>query len=281
MHIFPKALFFLSLSFSLFSCTTEKDTGHISYRKGSEIEKSPMFYVDAPIYPASLGKEETLYCRLSASEFETLVQKKADFVLFLYAPGCSSCETAVNQFDSYIRKNNVILNYMVLDEYLTTKNATTLSQNSLLSYTNGTLMDIYDLSKTEKTISQILSEHTYTALPLFNTCYVSEYPVSHLPYFSISVTSLTESVLYSFNCYNSLSKMKSKEVLFIKASISPFDFSSIFNSSTLDGIFFYDEKDQSSISWTGLDMSALEVFTWVSFSDSGTPIIEKTTSKLD
>lgn len=282
MHISKTPLCFLSFLL-LCSCSSiEKDDGHIFYTNDGSITKVPLYNLDNPIYKDD-SKDISLYHRLSIEDYEIMIEKKASFLLFIYAPGCFSCENVIHQFDAYIKNTSSLIHYMLLDDYNKTENHQSFYENTLLSFSSGSLTHSYNLTKTELSISQLFSVLSVPSVSIYNTCSMPSYPSLYLPSYEIRMEinyKIENSSSYEFNIHNEKTTLSNKTILFIKSDFNDCSFESKLTNSDIDGIYFYIEKDLSFQSLTGLDSIELKTYTKITFDQNGNLENKKTMDAL-
>ena len=107
-------------------------------------QKQEHISFQVPLFQArslSMDGNEGMFLKLTKDGYESLVQKKASFLLFLPNSGCNSCDVFSTTLKSYVKKRKVIVCIMDMDEYLQSKNHVSLSETSLLFFVDGVLKD--------------------------------------------------------------------------------------------------------------------------------------------
>lgn len=147
--------------------------------------KIPLFHSDSTQETIN-GTQEYLVNKLYEDDFDSLIERKMSFPLFVYAAGCGSCDNFSIVMKDYIRQNKVIFPYMTLSVFNLSKTSTpSLSDSALLFYENGKLIktydDILDRVFTTSDLVKIMNEHTYdTCVDYLSTSYT--YSNSTVPF---------------------------------------------------------------------------------------------------
>ncbi len=145
----------------------------------------PLFHSDSTVATIN-GEEEYLVNKLYENDFDTMIEKKMSFPLFVYAAGCGTCDNFAIVLKDYIRQNKVVFPYMTLSVFHLSKTSTpSLSDSALLFYENGKLVKNYDdiLERvfTTSDLDQIMNSMTYdTGVNYLSTSYI--YSNSTVPF---------------------------------------------------------------------------------------------------
>lgn len=146
---------------------------------GCQKQESHSFEV--PLFQArslSLDENGGMFLKLTKDGYESLIQEKASFLLFLPNSGCNSCDVFSTTLKSYVKKRKVIICIMDMDEYLQSKSHVSLSENSLLFFVDGVLKDyrsdfegIFSLKDFENAFQDRI---TYTKTEVINDIVLQE-----------------------------------------------------------------------------------------------------------
>lgn len=97
----------------------------------------PLFQVSC----LSSVSKEGMFLSLSARQLEDLLKDKASFLLFIPAEGCNSCDAFFLTLKNFVKNRNVLICIMDMEEYLKSSGSLSLSDSSLLFYSEGRLKD--------------------------------------------------------------------------------------------------------------------------------------------
>lgn len=115
-------------------------------------------------------------------QLSVLIEKKASFPLFVFVPGCGTCETYTLEIDDYLRQNPIVLPY-VTSGYFRDITGRSIETSSLLLYKEGREIDRIDM--TEEDVTEYLSKRLRpTSVSAVNACTYSSKPYtsSYLSY---------------------------------------------------------------------------------------------------
>lgn len=182
--------------------------------------------------------DKGLALHISQEQFTTMIDKEMSFPLFVYSPGCSSCDLLGDYLSAYIKQTNIVFPFLFLDEYQN-KSAFSLQESAFLFYHNGLLIhsktSFEDIGSFKELKNYFASHLTDSSISLYNTIeYKDDYSY---PYFSLSYTlsstfsfAMEEKSLFikSFSSYKdivpSLKKDNIKNIIFDKDDFVPGSF---------------------------------------------------------
>ncbi len=212
-----KSFLFLLLPLLLVSC-----------RKDNK-DKIPLFHSDSTKEMIN-NSEEYLVNKLYESDFDSMIERKMSFPLFVYAAGCGSCDNFSIVMKDYIRQTKVIFPYITLSVFNLSKTSTpSLSDSALLFYENGKLIktydDILDRVFTTSDLIKIMNEYTYdTGVDYLSTSYT--YSNSTVPFRSYH---FTDSIFTEANADTPHDNFKTEDGLYLFLSNHSFSYSSLYD----------------------------------------------------
>lgn len=246
----------------------------------------PLFHLEDP----TLTVEKTttyLTEKLDTDTLNFFLEKKATFLLMVYASGCGSCTLWDYSIWDYIRVNNAHLTYIDYNDYEKSDNAITLSENNVLFYKEGILIEIVEITEknnlSEDFNNLINQYYKETNVYLANSLSKTNTDVS-LPSYTIETTLLDESKENtSTSLYKAISNQK--KVLYLNMdTCSDLSVLTQLSSSLTDYLYYYksSEEETNFESITGFDKSdsSLLTFTLIDYSHEKTDASFKKTSAI-
>ncbi len=216
-------------------------------------------------------------CKDALSE---MIASKASFALFVYVPGCSTCQTFTYFVDAFLAETNALLPYCLYGDY-TEATDSRLENSSLLIYQDGLCVDSFDFVNSSNSFSAFVSDHV-EVLPIdFLSVYTNPNDTAAFyPSFSIQrrVTATAEDTLPS-TPFLDISEENRKNILFVRddlvsdytdffSSLSTLSFSGVAvidgDIDNLDAISFVEtygfEKGEAQYGFTYVDYTADKIF---------------------
>lgn len=218
---FFKFIPIITVSFNLLSCQEmEKITlfkGDISFK-----------YNERDIYAAY---------RLTEDSLSLFIDHDFSFPLFVYVPGCGSCEFSSLLVSDYIRKTEAIFPYAIYGDF-NDCGLEGVENNSIVFFNRGNIVEIYDITDENTDSFNKKMDHyvTISEKRIINNIAFGNYPTSFFPTYSLSLKpDLIKDTLYiSNNIYLSNELLTSIENEYAVVSIYIYDKEEIDNN-------FYEE----------------------------------------
>ena len=185
-------------------------------------------YLTSPLI-SSFDKGLALH--ISQEQYAIMIDKKMSFPLFVYSPGCSSCDLLGDYLSAYIKQTNIIFPFLFLDEY---QNSSTFSlqESAFLFYHNGSLIQsktTFEDIGSMKDLKNYFAYHlTDSSISLYNTIEIQD--DDSYPYLSLS-----------YMLSNTFSFDKDEKSLFIKSFSSYKDIVPSLKKNNITNIIF--DKD--------------------------------------
>ncbi len=226
-------------------------------------EKIPVFSYESSVTEYETKKRYLTYS-VSKSQLQSLIQCKGDFFLYVYAPGCGTCDYFSVLVNDYINTNKVVFPYMFLSLYNQVEGVPSLSDSSLLFFRDGKCTDTVLVSAMEKDndlfYSKMDENCVLEGVSLLNSCYVDTFLQNgHVSYFLSSELSLDKNDnAYVSNPYDSKTLFDKQAVVLLIDEKSYPDLSKLPDFLTAEKItdiaFVSAEKDKGTLfSLLGID----------------------------
>ncbi len=173
-----------------------------------------------------------------------MIERKASFALFVYVPGCSTCETFTYYVDSFLARTNALLPYCIYGDYASATGSH-LENSSIVLYRDGILAETFDFTTAEESFNSFM-ENNVMVLPVdFLSVHSNpDFSSAFYPSYELEpcVTTVEEDILPVSPFLEMTSKDKGN-ILYIQTDlVSDFtEFSSSLPSLSLDGIAAIDE----------------------------------------
>ncbi len=211
----------ITITFNLLSC--------------QEIEKITLFKGDISFK----YNERDIYAayRLTEDSLSFFIDHDFSFPLFVYVPGCGSCEFSSLLVSDYIRETEAIFPYAIYGDF-TDCGLEGVVNNSIVFFNQGNIVEIYDITdENTDSFKQKMDRYvTISEKKIINNISFDNYPTSFFPTYSLSLKpDLIEDTLYISNdIYLSTELLTSIENEYVVASIYIYDKEEIDNN-------FYEE----------------------------------------
>ena len=157
-------------------------------------------------------KERYFANSLSHNQIESLREKKADFLLYVYVPGCGTCELFPITLNNYIKETNVVINYCLLNTYNKLNNVPNISNSSFIFFIDGkvdTIEDLTNYTLKPQEFTNMLNKYTYiTNVEILNPIYIETYLTTFFPsyVFTSFITNYSNDALFFSNLDEDLSQ---------------------------------------------------------------------------
>lgn len=167
MRRFFSTLLFISVLSPLTSC-----------HENNDFKSIPIFKND--FSTETINDVERYYCnQLTIDDLNRLINSKADFFLYVYLPGCGTCELFPITLDNYIKETNSVINYCLLNTFAQLEESPNLTSSSFVFYQNGKIEKIENLDKymlEPDKFQNMLDQFTYlTDIHILNPTYIENY----------------------------------------------------------------------------------------------------------
>lgn len=144
----------------------------------SKIDKIPLFH--SPLNIQTIESEERYYANeLTAEDIESLISKKADFFLYVYVPGCGTCELFPITLNNYIKETNAVINYCLSGTFNSVDGVNDIFNSSFVFFNDGKISHIEDLSPytlDTDAFAEMMDEYTFdTGVEIINPVYMENY----------------------------------------------------------------------------------------------------------
>lgn len=181
----------------------------------------------------------TLSCRLKTEDLEDMIENNYSFPLLVIAPGCGTCDSFSQVIEAYIKKSDVILPVISLNNYLNAKGVKHISSTSLLIYKDGKLKNLYEkliddvftVSEFEKIISKCIEIKDVQIVS--NIIYPEHFDTAYPSY------QFYPSIRYTINSISLYDRLQEGKVLLIdETKIDGITIDKLINDENIDYVCF-------------------------------------------
>ena len=143
-----------------------------------EINKVPIFTNTFSV--SSLNDQERYYCnQLSLDDLNQMIDTKCDFCLYVYLPGCGTCELFPITLDNYLKETNAVINYCLLNTFSQLEESPKLTNSSFVFYNDGKIAKVENLDNyalEPDKFETMMNDNTYmTNIQILNPTYMESY----------------------------------------------------------------------------------------------------------
>ncbi len=239
----------------------------------SEIVKVPLF--DCSFVVNEIEGQERYYAlNLETDDIEELIEKKADFLLYVFVPGCGTCETFPITLNGYLKENQVVINYCLLGAYSRVDaSLPSLDGSSFVFFNDGKVSEVLDLNDyalDSEGFASMMDEYTYqTGVEIINPVYIESYFSNYYANF-VFEDLLAEQPETGYFYQNDIEEIKKDSTLLLVDEDAVSDFTQLttaLNDSTFDKIAFIsdDLKEDEEALKSYLGIEEIGTYTLISY----------------
>ena len=123
-----------------------------------------------------------------SDSLEDMIAKKASFLVFVYVPGCGTCELFTKEVDAFLSKTGILLPSCLVGDFREATGSR-VENSSLVVFRKGERSSFFDLTKSEGTVSDFIEDNAVlTDVNVLSSTYVSDYPTAFYPLYKMSAS---------------------------------------------------------------------------------------------